>query len=280
MSEKVSLRELVAAERQQMGSAGSPSEVPVVSVPLPSRGKVYAADSVLFMADSLDVRAMTAKDENLLSSPALLKKGQALSSVLKACITNVLVDPDSMLIGDRNAVLIAIRNSSYGHEYAVEVPCPACDAVIDHTFDMSRLPMVILEADPVTPNTNAFRYVLPRSKREVIFKLMTGRDVAELNRTQAQLKKNSLNVDNTVTLELHSQIISIAGEDDRTKLMRLVETMEAFDSMSLRDYIQDINPGIDMVQEMTCPSCDAVSEVDVPLGTEFFWPSRRRRRRR
>jgi hypothetical protein len=222
---------------------------------------------------------MTAKDEDILSSPALLKKGQALTQMMKACITNKLVDPDSMLIGDRNAVLIAIRNSSYGSEYPVEMQCQACDAKFDHTFDMGRLSIVQLSADPVATGTNAFRFVLPKSRREVIFKLMTGRDVADLSKIVAQMRKANI-AENSVTLELHHQLLSIDGEEDRTKLLRLVENMHAQDSLALRDYMQDINPGIDMFQEMTCPSCETAQEVDVPLGVEFFWPARRRRKRR
>lgn len=279
MSEKISLKELAMAEKAVMDKRQSGEEIPDVSVPLPSRGLVYSPENVLYHQDTIDVRAMTAKDEDILSSPALLKKGQALTQMMKACITNKLIDPESMLIGDRNAVLIAIRNCSYGSEYPVEMQCQACDNKFEHTFDMGRLPITQLSVDPIVNGTNAFRYVLPKSRREVIFKLMTGRDVTDLSKITAQMKKANI-ADNNVTLELHHMILSIDGEEDRTKLLRLVENMHAQDSLSLRDYIQDINPGVDMYQEMTCPSCDTVQEVDVPLGVEFFWPARRRRKRR
>jgi len=279
MSDKVSLKELAQAERAQMERQQS-GEVPDVSVPLPSRGKVYPTDNVLFLAETVDVRAMTAKDENILSSMALIKKGTALTSVMRACMTNKLIDVDSMLVGDRNAVLIGIRNSSYGSEYTVDVDCPSCDAKFEHTFDMSRLSVKTLDVEPCVSNTNNFRFDLPRTKREVIFRLLTGRDVAELDRTQAQRKKNNVVVDDSATLSLHHQIISIGGEEDRNKLMKLVETMPAYDSLALRTYIADIIPGVDMIQDMSCPVCDAVSEVDVPMGTEFFWPTGKRRKRR
>lgn len=280
MSDKVSLKDLVAAERA-LSDKQSMQEVPDVSVPLPSKGKVYSVDNVLYLAEAVDVRALTAKDENILSSPALLKKGQALGQTLKACITNKLVDPENMIVGDRNAILIAMRNCSYGSEYPVEVECPVCEKKFEHVFDMSKLPLVNLEIDPIFPGSNAFRYILPKSKREVIFKLTTGRDITELNKTLAQLRKNNIELDNTITFELHNQLISIDGEEDRTKLMRLIEGMSAFDSMKLREYINDVTPGVDMYQTMTCPdaSCGAEQEVEVPLGTDFFWPGRKRRRR-
>lgn len=276
MSDKVSLQQLAYAEQQKVGAS---SEVPDVSVPLPSKGKVYSSDNVLFLADSVDVRAMTAKDENILSSLALLKKGQNLTQVMKACITNKLVDPEAMLIGDRNAVLIAIRNVSYGPEYLVDVRCPACDASQEHVFDMSRLPMKVLDTDPIVSSTNLFRFELPRSKKEVNFKLLTGRDVAEQDRAAQQRKKNNVQSDDVITSAIHSQVVSIGGEDDRNKLLRLVENMSSFDSLALREHMADVVPGVDMVQEMTCSSCDAVQEVEVPMGPEFFWPSRRRKRR-
>src|SRR5690348_14370931 len=115
MSEKVSLKDLAMAEKALVGTGDY--VVPAVSVNLPSKGKVYSQDSVMFGVDTLDIKSMTTAEENILSSRALIKKGTVLSTLMKACITNKLVDPDQLLVGDRNALLVAIRVSAYGAEY-------------------------------------------------------------------------------------------------------------------------------------------------------------------
>jgi hypothetical protein len=185
-----------------------------------------------------------------------------------------------MVIGDKNATLIAIRNSSYGPEYTVDVTCPVCDHTFENTFDMSRLNMKMLDVDPVVPNTNLFCCTLPKSKKEVTFKLLTGLDVAEIDRVDKQRKKNNIIADDFITSTLFNQIVSIDGEDDRNVLLRTVENLSAYDSLDLRSYIAEIVPGVEMEQTIVCPACDSEQEVEVPMGTEFFWPSRGRRSKR
>jgi hypothetical protein len=125
--EKVTLRDLVAAEKQKMregapppaamqaDGAGSAAYVPPVStVRLPSAGLAYPPEHPLHAAETVDIRAMTARDEDILSSPALLRNGTVFTQLIRSCLTNKHVDPDTLLVGDRNAILIAIRVSAYG----------------------------------------------------------------------------------------------------------------------------------------------------------------------
>lgn len=282
MSEKTSLREIVEASKQQtsVSTGENPNDYgyapPVNSVTLPSKGKVYGADSPLFQQEQLDVRAMTAKDEDILSSRALIKKGVVLSTLMKSCITNKMIDPDMMLVGDRNAILTSIRVSAYGPEYPVEISCPQCDSKFENTFDLSTLPLKTLDVDPVAPGANVFKFLLPVTKREVLFKFMTGHDVAELDKTQERMRKvrGVGALEENVTTRLHAQCISIGGETDRNKLSQLIRNMPARDSKAWRDYIDEIAPGVEMLQNAVCPTCNEESEVDVPIGPEFFWPSK------
>ena len=79
-------------------------------------------------------------------------------------------------------------------------------------------------------------------------------------------------VEHNVTTRLFHQIVSIDGEEDRSKIQRMIQNMPAGDSRKLRTYIDDISPGIEMKEFVACPSCGESSEVDMPLGAEFFWP--------
>src|SRR5260221_13383200 len=119
-SEKVSLF-ATSVQTPLVGGEDGIFTAPVQSVALPSKGVAYPTTSPLFRCESLDIKAMTASEENILSSRALLKKGTAITALLRSCITNKTVDPDEMLVGDRNAVLVAVRVSGYGAEYEAEV---------------------------------------------------------------------------------------------------------------------------------------------------------------
>lgn len=249
-----------------------PNEVPSDVIPLPSRGKVYPAGSPLCNLESLEIRAMTARDEDILTSRALLKQGKAIDALLRSCIVDKTIDVDSMLTGDRNAALVGIRMTGYGAEYKVKTACSKCDAVSPYEFDLSQIPLKMLEADPIEPLSNSFMFKLPMSKKTVVFRLSTGADERRVADDLEMMRKRG-GTDSMVTTRLHSQIISIDGETDRTKLMSLVQTMPARDSRDLRKHIDNVSPGITMRQEVTCPECDESSEVDVPMGTEFFWPS-------
>jgi len=247
---------------------------PVTSVKLPSRGVVYPPESPLFCAESVDVKAVTAKEENILASPALIRKGTVLTTLMRACITNRSVDPDQMLVGDRNAILTAIRISAYGPRYAARVTCPECREEAEHDFDLSRLPLRTLEEEPAEgPGTNAFAFRLPTSGWPVRFRLMDAASAARLDREIEAVRKKT-GQEQAITLALTAQVISLKGVTDPARLARGISSMPAADSRALRLHMDRIAPGVDMTQEYECRSCGKSSEVEIPVGTEFFWPTK------
>lgn len=277
MSEKISLSKDVAQEEQPSQGQPQPGEIgyvpPTESVPLPSRGVVYPPESPLHGTELIDIRSMTARDEDILTSRALLKQGKAIGTLLRSCIVNKSIDPDKMIIGDRNAALIAIRITGYGAEYPVTVDCPVCGEKTKHEFNLADLEVKRLEVQPLRQGENVFAFVLPVSKKVVEFKLMTGEDERDVAVTLDRAKKLTSGAEATVTTRLLHSILSIGGERDRSKLAQIIKNLPARDSRDLRTYIERISPGIDMTQAFTCKSCGEESEVEVPMGTEFFWPS-------
>ena len=101
-------------------------EVPVETVPLPSLGRTYDTDSPLYGSETVQIKAMTAKDEDILTSKALIKKGTVITQLIKNCLVDRSIDVDAMLVGDRNAIMTALRVTGYGSDYNIEVDCPAC----------------------------------------------------------------------------------------------------------------------------------------------------------
>ena len=247
-------------------------EVPVESVPLPSMGVVYSSESPLFRRELVDIRAMTAREEDILTSRALIKKGTVITHLLKSCMTDKRVDPDEMLSGDRNAIMTAVRITGYGADYNVEVECPACSEKSKQTFDLATLPIKRLTVTPVAEGANLFDFTLPVSKKRVRFKFLTGADEAELTVVQERKKKQGMSSDNLVTQRLMFAIQAIDTVSDKTKIATFCRNMPARDSLELRRYIDANEPGIEMKSWMDCPSCLEHSEVRLPIGAAFFWP--------
>jgi hypothetical protein len=248
------------------------SQVPVELVTLPSKGAVYPVGHPLCNEQAVEIRCMSGRDEDVLSSKALIKNGTVISQLLKNCIMNKLINPDQMLTGDRNAILIGLRVTGYGSEYHVKVSCPECEKDFENAFSLGNLTLKPLTAAPLQPNMNLFSFILPSSNAEVHFRLLTGEDEQEIGKILEGKRKLGGQIESAVTTRLVSSIISINGETDRQKINQYVLNMRAGDARAFRKYIDDIEPGVDMTQPITCPHCDAQSEVTMPLGMTFFWP--------
>jgi hypothetical protein len=247
-------------------------QVPVELIALPSKGLVYPVGHPLANEESVEIKAMTAKEEDILTSRALLKNGTVITQLLKSCILNRLVDPDDMLSGDKNAVLIGIRVTGYGENYSAKITCPHCTKEYENTFNLSKLKVKSLGAQPLAPNMNLFEYTLPSTGARVVFKLLNGHDEAELAKILESKKKLGNQIDNSVTGRLFQSIVEINGETNKQKLATIIQNMRAMDARSLRKYMDDIEPSVDLKQEVVCPSCDEQSEVVMPLGMSFLWP--------
>ncbi len=263
--------EIFTQQKQQR--ADSIFDAVTVEVPLPSKGVVYPPDNSLHNVESVVITAMTAEQENILTNKSYAKKGTLLTELIKSCMQDKTIDVRNMLIGDRTTIMVAMRISGYLSEYKINVKCPTCDETSTQTFNLEKLPIRKLELTPIEPGANKFKFTLPQSKAEVIFKFLTGADEEEISVMSANKKRVIGNdKEEIVTNGLLHSIISIKGITERNKIANSLPHMPAYDSQALRNYIQDNEPGIQMKGEMVCPSCEFVGEVGMPLGASFFWP--------
>lgn len=247
--------------------------VPVETIPLPSAGKVYSAESPLHNRNSLDIKSMTAKEEDILASRALMKKGTVIDELLRSCIHTPGINVDEMLAGDRNAVMVGVRITGYGREYTAQIQCKACAEKIDASFDLASLTIKRLDIEPCVPNTNQFEFKLPQSGRNVIFKFLTGADERDILQEADRRKKIvGMSVENNVTGKLMRSILSIDGLTDKGRIGAFIRNMPAADSRALRKYMDSNEPGIDMTTKTVCPLCAEEQEVEMPIGVKFFWP--------
>lgn len=247
-------------------------DIPYESVPLPSLGLVYPQDHPLHGLETVDIRPMTAREEDILTSRALIKKGTVITHLIESCLVDKSIRANDLISGDRNALMVALRITGYGADYRTEVTCPECSTSSKYQFDLSEMPINRLGSDPDSPGENSFTFELPYTKKRVKFKFLTGADEEEINRIDARRKKMGQLSESNVTARLEHTLIEVAGITDRSKINNFIRNMPARDSRALRKYMDDIEPGIDMTSWFECPACGEGSELGVPLGVNFFWP--------
>jgi hypothetical protein len=256
------------AARQEMGI-----EIPSALVPLPSRGLVYPANSPLHGKEEVEIKGMTTQEEDILMSRALIKKGTVITELIRSCLMDPGVQVNDLLSGDRNALMVAVRITGYGPEYIAQVACPACEARQEYSIDLSALEIKPLEIEPSALGVNQFEFILPVSNKKVVFRFLTGKEEEEILAMMENKKKKGLANDNVVTTRLFFSIVSVDGNSDRAFVSRFIQYMAARDSLALRKYIDQHEPGIDMRHPFECKSCGHSEVVAVPMGASFFWPN-------
>ena len=251
--------------------------VPTDFVDLPSKGAYYSANHPLYNKDVLEIKHMTAKEEDILTSKVLLKKGIAIDRVIANVIVDKSIDPNSLLVGDRNAIVIALRAASYGSRYETKVVCPACQTKVEFAFDLEESNVYSGEdtsaIDIARNEDSTFDVELPATKIMATFRLLTGRDEKTYLSNLEQDKKSKAG-EKAVTRQLMTMLVAANG-DDRIETRRYVaQNLPSKDSRHLRLAYKLVNPNIDLTQDFECSSCGFEEPMEVPLGADFFWPDR------
>jgi|LakMenEpi03Aug12_release.lakeMendotaPanAssembly.Ray.scaffolds.fasta_scaffold172858_2 hypothetical protein len=261
------------------GTLGLNFVVPTEYVDLPSKGLLYPEGHPLCGKDTIEIRYMTAKDEDTLTNQSLLKKGVALEKVIQDLIVDKSIAPDSLLVGDKNAIVIAARRSAYGADYETKITCPSCGTNQGYKFDLNSCHTKELIAQEeleqlgvqITEN-KTFVAILPVINVPVELRLLTGKDeVFITNRIrEAQLAKKDL--DFSLIIQLRMMIKSINNISDSNTLDQAVGLLPAKDSRFIRDLYQKITPNIDLSHNFVCKACSYEARLEVPFTADFFWP--------
>lgn len=248
-------------------------DVPVELVPIPSKGIIYNPESSLHKKESVKIKAMTAREEDILSSAALIKEGTVLDHLVNSCLMES-IDASQMITGDRNALMIAIRITGYGPEYPVLAYCKKCTHQNDVNVDLTSIPIKRLTIPPVEEGKNLFKYTLPVTKKEVYFKFPTQADERDKSIKDKNLKQHIQSmVESNITGNLELAIQQVGNVTDKNKIKHFILNMPAFDSRSLRKFMRDAEPGMDMRCDWTCENCGHQNKSDIPITSDFFWPS-------
>ena len=246
----------------------SEHKFPTEVIDIPSGGKVYSKESPL--ADGkIEIKYMTTKEEDILMSENLIKKGVVIDKLLDSLIVTKGVSQETLILGDKNAVLVAARILAYGPEYTVEVTNPNnIQEKIEHTFDLTTCPFKTLP-DGVDYTDNSFDYTTDIGKNKIKFKLLTGAEEALIEKDLKQSAKFGYSSD--ITTRLRYTITEVDGDNKPETINSFSQNMLARDSVALRSYITEISPDIDLTSEIEIGG-ETVS-VSIPLTVGFFWPN-------
>ena len=239
---------------------------PTEMVELPSKGYFYFEGHPL-SSGKVEVKYMTAKEEDILTSQNLIQQGLVIDKLLESLIVDKSIKIDDMLVGDKNAIMVAARILGYGKDYEFEY-----DGV-EQSVDLSKLEPIDLDFSKFTKGQNEFSFELPNSKRTVTFKLLSGNDEKTISAEIEARKKINKDVSVELTTRLKQMILSVDGKTEKSYINNFVENeFLSRDSYALREYLVDITPDVDMSVKITNSTGKEV-EVTVPITVRFFWPS-------
>jgi len=260
-------------------SADGPSfswSIPTEFVELPSQGIFYPPGHPLHQQATVEIRYMTAKEEDILTSRSLLKAGVALDRMLQNILVDKNLNVNSLLVGDKNALLVAARRTGYGPEYETTVTCPACTTTVEHAFDISDPPtneyLKNAEDWGISVSTNGTLSIeLPMSRVVVGCRLLTGEDETRLLKESERKAKRKMD-SSTTTDTFRAFIVSVNGDENPFAIESYIQAMPARDARHLRTIYNSLVPNIDLTQAFECTQCGHEAEMEVPLGVDFFWP--------
>jgi hypothetical protein len=235
-------------------------------VDLPSKGIHYQNKLT-----QIAVEYMTSKDEDVLTTPSLIENNTVFEVLLRRKIKSPGVNQNDLLPGDRNAVLLFLRTSSYGSEYHVQVYDPRTNKPFAATVDLTKLKFKEITKKP---DENGYYSVeLPLSKKTVVFRLLTFGEDSQIYK-QAESLREAYNeeVSSYSTLKLKASIYSINGRTERDYINKFVDVMRALDAFTIRKEILNVSPDIDMSYEFTT-SDNYKFTANLSIGIDFFFPS-------
>jgi hypothetical protein len=213
---------------------------------------------------------MTAKEEDILSSTNLIKKGIVLDKLFESILVDN-VNPNDIIIGDKNAILLATRVLGYGPDYDFSFYSYKLGENIDIKSDLTQVKTKEVDIS-LFNNKNELEYVTPTGKNKIVFKLLTHGDEREIEREIEALKKLNKDLSSDVTTRLRYMIKSVDGNAEVGHITRFVNNMRALDSRAFRDYVKSISPDMDMKVQYTHADGE-VEEAPIALGVNFFWPT-------
>ena len=241
-------------------------QFPTEIVDLPSKGYFYPETNPL-SSGKVELKYMTAKEEDILTSQNLIKEGTVIDILLQSLIVNKDIKVEDLLIGDKNAIMVAARILGYGKKYQFNY-----DGV-EQEVDLTTLEPFDIDVKKFTKGQNKFDYTLPNSERIIEFKLLTGMDEKRIDAEIKAREKLTKEQSSELTTRLKHMILSVDGKTEKSYINNFVDNeFLSLDSLEFRKYLTSITPDVDMSTTIM-DSNGKELEVTIPVTVRFFWPN-------
>lgn len=260
-------------EQQKVSEYKFPTEI----IELPSKGLIYPQDNPL-SSGKVEMKYMTAREEDILTTQSYVRDGTVLDRLFKSMImgngNGLSVKYDDLVVGDKNAIMVAARILGYGKDYQISINDPFSNKQQKETIDLSQFENKEYDGSNQTElHKNEFSYTLPNSQRVVVFKLATEASEKYVKRQLDISKKSKDKTSRELSTRLKSVILSVDGEVDKKYISDFVDNeLFAVDSKELRRYIKEISPDIDLTYEFISDETGERREMSLPIQASFFWP--------
>ena len=246
-------------------------DFPTEVIDLPSQGLCYPEGHPL-ASGKITLKYMTAKEEDILSSQNLIKKGIVLDKLLESVVVGTSID--DLILGDKNAIFLATRILGYGPNYNVEIIDPFSGERQETSIDLGAVKTKDIDYTKLRRD-NKYDFTLPSDGTKLKFKLLTHKDEGDItSEIQALEKLSKGNNPSEVTTRLKHMILEINGNTDRTYINRwVVNSFKAQDSRAFRNFVKEITPDLELKFEFTSDVTGETEALDIPFGINFFYPS-------
>ena len=265
-------------EQKQVSDYKFPTEV----VELPSKGLIYPKDNPL-SSGKVEMKYMTAKEEDILTTQSYIKDGSVLDRLFQSLIVSngegVPIKYVDLVTGDKNAIMIAARILGYGKDYEVEITDPFTDKKQKDVIDLTQFENNEYDGSKqVELHKNEFEFILPKSNRKITFMAMTESKERKVKHQIEEIKKQNRKVKDLtsrdLTTRLKNMILSVDDESEQRVINNFVDNeLFAVDSQSLRAYINEVVPDINMTYEFISEETGERRDMLLPMDVSFFWPS-------
>ena len=241
------------------------SMFPTEEVTLPSKGLIYPPENPLSKG-VVEMKYMTAKEEDILTNESYIKKGIVIDKLLQSLIVTP-INYDDLVVGDKNAIMVAARVLGYGKDYTFKLGGE------EHTVDLTSVNDIELkEENLLEKGKNEFKFTLPTTNKTITFKILTHGDEKKIQQ-EIQGVQKATKTKSEVTTRLKHMILSVDGDTERKTIREFVDTqLLARDARALREYIKEVQPDIDLTFDIETEDGDVKEGVNIPIGITFFWP--------
>ncbi len=236
---------------------------PTETIELPSKGLIYPEDNPL-SSGTIEMKYMTAKEEDILSNQSYIQDGTVLDKLLKSLIVTK-IDYNDLIVGDKNAIMVAARVLGYGKDYEFEYKGEKV------SVDLSTLENREFDEKLITRGQNEFSYTLPSSGTIITYKLLTHKDEMAIDAEIKGLKKINKNSEAAVSTRMKHMILSVNGDSEKKTIREFVDTyFLAVDARAFRKHVAVIQPDVDLNTMVEVNG--GMEAIDIPITVNFFWP--------